>query len=420
MRAVRSRLLVSLVVATFVTSTAFAARTIELILDASGSMNARLPSGDTRIAAAKAAVAQLVATLPPATTLAFRAYGHQSAKEKHDCDDTALLVSFAALSQNGAAISAAAAKIAARGYTPISRVIRLAAGDLAGKPGERVILLVSDGKETCDADPCATAKALKDADASLVVHAIGFEVDSAARAELACVAHATGGSYFDAAGLDGLAKALGEASVHGMEAVKPMGSEPGNLEIQNADMRGHKVTDAATGAEVGEASSFKSLIRVPPGIYNVSFGKGVWRGVEVKPGGKTVLAPAVLAIEGAAMRGHKVLDSETGAEIDELSAFHASSPLLPGLYDVTFGGALWRNVRLDGGEKTTLRPGQLKVDGAAANGHAVFDASGAKVGEVSAFESRIPLPPGSYSIDLGGKRVPFTLAEGQNLTLSAK
>lgn len=133
-----------------------------------------------------------------------------------------------------------------------------------------------------------------------------------------------------------------------------------------------------------------------------------------------MLAPAVLAIEGAAMRGHKVLDSETGAEIDELSAFHASSPLLPGLYDVTFGGALWRNVRLDGGEKTTLRPGQLKVDGAAANGHAVFDASGAKVGEVSAFESRIPLPPGSYSIDLGGKRVPFTLAEGQNLTLSAK
>ena len=38
-------------------------RSIELVLDASGSMNAKLPEGTTRIAAAKAAVANLVSGL---------------------------------------------------------------------------------------------------------------------------------------------------------------------------------------------------------------------------------------------------------------------------------------------------------------------------------------------------------------------
>ncbi len=395
-------------------------KTIELVLDASGSMNARLPAGETRIAAAKAAVARLTATLPADTSLAFRAYGHQSPREKHDCNDTALLVPFGALSANRAAVVRAAEGLTARGYTPISRVLRLAAGDLAGKSGERVILLVSDGKETCDADPCATARALKAADVSLVIHAIGFEVDSAARGELTCLAQATGGAYFDAAGVDGLAKALGEASVRGGEPVRPMGSEPGNLEIKHADPRGHEVRDAASGAEVGEISSFKSFIKVPPGVYNVAFGNGVWRGVEVRPKGTTTLTPAVLSIEGASPRGHKVLDSETGIELDQLSSFQSTRPFLPGLYDVTFDGAMWPHVRLDGGVTTTLRPGILEVSGAAGGGHPIYDVTGKKVGQVSSFGSRIPLPPGRYTVELAGRRVPFTLTEGQKVTLSAK
>lgn len=399
---------------------AFAAKTIELVLDASGSMNAALPAGGTRIAAAKSAVETAVAGLPADTTLAFRAYGHQSPREKHDCNDTALLVPFGPVSGSRAAVVQAARGLAARGYTPISRVLRLAAADLKPMSGEKVILLVSDGKETCDADPCATARALKEADASLVIHAIGFEVDSAAKAELTCLAQMTGGSYFDAAGVEGLTKALGAASVQGLAAVQVQGKEPGNLEIKNADLRGHRVRDAVTGAEVGEISSMKSVIRVPPGIYNVTFGNGIWRGVEVRAKGTTTLAPAVLAIEGASMKGHEIRDSETGAELDELSSFRASAPLLPGLYDVTFGGATWRHVRLDGGAKTTLRPGLLEVTGATMNGHGVYDASGAKVGEVSSLGSRIPLPPGSYTVDIGGKRVPFTLAEGQKVVLPGK
>ena len=45
----------------------------------------------------------------------------------------------------------------------------------------RYVALVSDGKETCPGDPCAVAKALAAADAKLVIHTIGFNVDAAAR-----------------------------------------------------------------------------------------------------------------------------------------------------------------------------------------------------------------------------------------------
>jgi hypothetical protein len=396
-----------------------ASRTIELILDASGSMNATLPSGETRLAAAKAAVAKIVPTLPGDTTLAFRAYGFQSPRDKHDCDDTALLVPFAAASGNGATVVKAARLLTAQGYTPISRVIRQAAADLATTESgtERVILLVSDGKETCDTDPCATARALKAADASLVIHAIGFEVDSGARGELQCLAAATGGTYLDASGAAGLAEAIGQASVKSMAQVPVEGKEPGNLEIKNANMNGHHVLDAVTGAKVGDISSFQRVIRVPPGIYNIAFGKSLWRGVEVHSKGSTVLDPAVLDIENAAMNGNKVLDSETGAEIVELSSFTHSAALVPGLYDVTFGGTTWRNLRLDGGQKTTLHPGVVVIENAAPSGNKIFDASGKEVAEPSSFGNSVALVPGAYTVLLAGTPKAIVLAEGQRLVL---
>jgi Ca-activated chloride channel homolog len=70
-----------------------AANSVAVVLDASGSMNARLPDGQTRIDAAKKAVADLVSRMDGNTRLALRAYGHQSPTLKRDCKDTAWLVS---------------------------------------------------------------------------------------------------------------------------------------------------------------------------------------------------------------------------------------------------------------------------------------------------------------------------------------
>ena len=105
---------------------------IELILDASGSMRGKLESKETKIAAAKAAVATFVNSLPDEQQLAFRAYGHQSAREKQNCQDTQLLVRFGKLSQNREKILSVSKQLTPRGYTPISFVLELAAKDFPG------------------------------------------------------------------------------------------------------------------------------------------------------------------------------------------------------------------------------------------------------------------------------------------------
>jgi Mg-chelatase subunit ChlD len=412
---------VAVLLSALLAPTALSAKTIELILDASGSMNAQLPSGDSRLAAAKKAVSQLVAGLPKDTELAFRAYGHQSPREKHDCNDTQLLVNFGAAGANGAQVDASSRGLTARGYTPITRVLELAAKDfIAGnKKGEKAIVLVSDGKETCDGDPCATAAALAAADVELSIHAIGFEVDIAARKQLQCIAKVARGSYADAGDAAQLAAALRQAVVAKMETVAPMGKEPGNLQVKGADLAGHQVKDAA-GKVAGEISSTVDTIKLPPGLYQVSFGNAWWKSVSVESKKLTVLEPAILEVENAGINGHPVMDSETGAKIAEVSSIKKAVTLLPGVYDVGFSKLVWPLVKIDGGKKTLLRPGRLKVEGASFNGHKVKTAAGVDAGEVSNMAATLPLPPGDYTVDIGGKAVPFKIAPGQTVSVPAK
>src|SRR5918996_4569634 len=98
---------------------------IALILDASGSMNARLPDGTSRMDAAKSAVEELVNSLAADTRLAFRAYGHQSPRQSKNCKDTAPLAPFDAVANNKAAIVETAKALQPQGYTPITLSLTL-------------------------------------------------------------------------------------------------------------------------------------------------------------------------------------------------------------------------------------------------------------------------------------------------------
>jgi Ca-activated chloride channel family protein len=106
-------------------------RSIALVVDASGSMKARLPDGATRIEAAKAAIADVIVKLPAETRVALRVYGHQSPTQRRDCKDTPLLVPFDSAANNKSAVLEASRGVQAQGYTPITYVLKLAAQDLA-------------------------------------------------------------------------------------------------------------------------------------------------------------------------------------------------------------------------------------------------------------------------------------------------
>jgi hypothetical protein len=400
-------------------------RSIALVLDASGSMNAKLPDGAARIDAAKAAVADLVGKLPGDTRLAFRVYGHQSPTQQKNCRDTQLLVNFDMVAGNKAAVLAAARGIRAQGYTPITYVLKLAAEELGKESiASRAVVLVSDGKETCAGDPCATAKALADADARLVVHTVGLGVDAAARYQLQCIASVARGIYVGAESTAELASALSrtaEAAARQTTLVTVTDTN-GKIRIQGAPPASHAVIDAATGKEVAKINTgYPSEVELPAGIYSVKFNNGLWMGVEVKPGATTTLRPGFLKIEGRDLWGNRFLDPETQEAVGETLPSSDRVALLPTRVLVTFGNLrklVWpETVEIKEGATTTLRPGSIQVRSAKPFKADIRGADGLVASEISSSVHRVALPPGKYTLELDGRQIAVDLNQGQDVEI---
>jgi len=400
-------------------------RSIALVLDGSGSMNARLPDGGIRIDAAKSAVADVVGRLPGDTRLALRAYGHQSPTQQKNCQDTALLVGFDTVANNKSAVVAAARGIRAQGYTPITYVLRLAAEDLRNENvAARAIVLVSDGKETCAGDPCATAKALAAADAKLVVHTVGLGVDAAARYQLQCIASVARGIYVDASNAADLASALGRtvsAPARQVTGVAVAGG-PGKIRIEGAPPALHEVLDAATGKEIAKINTgHPSEVELPAGIYNVKFANGLWMGVEVKAGATTSLRPGFLKIDGRDLWGNRLLDPETRQTAGETRGAYDRVALVPTRVLVTFGNLhklVWpETVEIKEGATVMLRPGGIQVRSAKTFKGVVKSADGLAASDISSAISRIALPPGKYTLELDGRQIPVELGQGQDVEI---
>ncbi|WP_319522572.1 VWA domain-containing protein [uncultured Desulfosarcina sp.] len=165
---------------------------IVFILDASGSMWGQV-EGTAKIAIAKEVLTGLVQELPDDAMVGLVAYGH---RRKGDCDDVEELIPLGRLDKEKMI-----AKIQAlnpKGKTPISRSVRLTAERLKNLEDETTIILVSDGKETCDPDPCGLVKDLKASGIKFVMHVIGFDVTEEEREQLECMATAGGGNYYTA------------------------------------------------------------------------------------------------------------------------------------------------------------------------------------------------------------------------------
>jgi hypothetical protein len=397
-------------------------RSIALILDASGSMKAALTDGKTRMEAAKTAVAEFVTGLAPDTRLAFRAYGHQSPTSKKDCKDTSLLTSFNAASVNKAAIIDQARGLQPQGYTPITYSLTLAAQDLAGEESAtRTVVLVSDGKETCQADPCAAAKALAEADAKLIVHTVGIGVDTVTRSQLQCIARVARGNYYDANSTSDLAGALRKAAVKGAE--KPVQKKQvvvttaklGTLRMLVLGFStDHQIMDAM-GKKVDELSSFHTDAVLAPGVYSVKFGNGVWTSIEVKAGETTEIKPGYLKVEPLGATAVEVLEPETGEKVDELYSTRSATTLIPGRFNIKIGNVMWPEaVEVKPGETTILQPGMIKVDSAVGIlSFAVKDAEGQEVGTGASPGHPLTLPPGKYVLEIDSEKQITTLTDDQ-------
>jgi hypothetical protein len=168
--------------------------TIEFVLDASGSMLKRL-GNERRIDLAKRALVELAREIPAGTGFALRVFGH---KEADSCR-TDLEIPLAPLDVASATTRIGAIQSMNLAKTPIGDSLLNVKGDLAGATGPALVVLVTDGEETCGGDPQAAIDALRAAGLDVRVNIIGFAVDELALKEaFQAWAQAGGGGYFDA------------------------------------------------------------------------------------------------------------------------------------------------------------------------------------------------------------------------------
>lgn len=149
---------------------------ILFLLDGSGSMlESWGRATQTKMGMARTILTRIVDSLQQnnKVELALRVYGHRSPKEVNNCKDTWLEVPFKP--KNHKLIIETINAIKPKGVTPITYSLEESAKDFPASPGYRnIIILITDGIESCGGDVCATSRELQKKGVFLRPYIIGL------------------------------------------------------------------------------------------------------------------------------------------------------------------------------------------------------------------------------------------------------
>jgi Ca-activated chloride channel family protein len=391
------------------------------LLDASGSM-ADDWRGRPKFAVARELLAQAMDSVMAdgkAVEFGLRVFGHQSPRALKDCEDSKLEVSFAR--QNGARMRGVLDRVTPQGWTPIAYSLFLAAHDFPRDPrAVNVVVLISDGLENCDGDPCAAAEALRNQRVALRPYIIGLGLTAEERAAFDCV-----GTYYDAAEPEAFRQALGVVISQALRNT--------TVQLNLLDQFG-RATETDVEVTFYDAYSRQALEQYvhttlrgglpdtlwldPAGRYDVvahTTPPVAKRQVELTPGQHNVIALDVpqgnldLVLEGnAGFSDVKALVRDPGTgEILYVQSFNTRHRYLAGRYDLellTLPREWRRDYAILPGQDNALRlpaPGRLIVQANEPGVLAVFVPRGQRlelVHEWPAFDGRdaVDLQPGQY------------------------
>lgn len=180
---------------------------VEVILDASGSMRQRI-GGQRRIDIAKRTLTKLTGeTIPAGTQFALRVVGRGA-----DTCQSELDIPLAPLDRAAVGLKLAALQAKSNARTPLGAALEKVADDLGSAQGERVVILVTDGEETCEGNPARTIAKLVRSGVDVRVNIVGFAIDDdKVVATFEAWSHAGGGHYFDARDAKSLSTAITQA-----------------------------------------------------------------------------------------------------------------------------------------------------------------------------------------------------------------
>jgi len=174
-----------------------------IVLDTSSSM-LEVVDGEVKIDVAKNVIVDLLNNLPETAIVGIREFG--------GCGRSELIAPVGPM--NRSLLQNEILALDPAGATPIAYALEQTQADLTNIAKPQLVLLISDGMETCGGDPVQAAKDLINLGYDLKMHIVGFDISRnvSARDQLIEIAQATGGVYYDADNREELRQALSMAA----------------------------------------------------------------------------------------------------------------------------------------------------------------------------------------------------------------
>lgn len=181
--------------------------TVVFVVDGSGSMWGQIGAERrAKLYLAVDAVRQALQPIPPQTRLGLVSFGH---RRKADCSDVEVILPPTQRDFDG--LLTPLEKLNPKGKGPLTLALREAAAAAAGTKGRTGIILIHDGPDNCQHDPCAVAAEIAAASPALTISTVGLALEPDDAQRMSCVAKTTGGRSFNATDASELAAAVNEA-----------------------------------------------------------------------------------------------------------------------------------------------------------------------------------------------------------------
>ena len=191
-----------------------------IVLDASNSMWGQV-NGKTKIEIARTELNKLLAKPELSSQAQVMVYGSQS---KSSCTDIKRLDEGA----DSEALSKAINQIRPLGRSPIGAALKQAASNIQGQGS---IVLISDGTESCDQDPCVITKELKQQQPGLKIYAVSLQTEKQNQT-LTCIAESSGTDVLSANQLDSVVPQwLQATNSHSASSQSGDNHAPGTLQL---------------------------------------------------------------------------------------------------------------------------------------------------------------------------------------------
>ena len=237
-----------------------------IVVDSSGSMWGRL-DGFIKMDLAKSSLNDALQNIQGEPNVGLMAFGHRRTK---DCTDIELMESLGKIDKE--ALTSKVSSLKPKGKTPLETTIRMAVDEVQKKGEKATILIISDGKDTCNGDPCAIAKKLKEeSETDFVIDVIGLvsqmngtgkTLSEESYTQLKCITDATGGTFYSVDNARDFRLAVAESIAQEAvvepepepEPVKPSGfttDDEGWVDLLNDTSEANIIIDAATVIKAG-------------------------------------------------------------------------------------------------------------------------------------------------------------------------